>query len=163
VKQTLWPPRRQRIVVADNPGAMATLRAALGSIVDLVRVDTVEDALVEVASGADMVICGLHFGAGGEGTAMFQLLQRLDGAKPIICLRDIDTSLRGEEHELLARRCADHGAAHFLDIHGLRKAHGTVGGYRRFRLAVLACLDEAERRRSMGENGERSDTPALGG
>lgn len=125
-----------RILVADTPGAMAAVRAALDGIGVLIHASNLEDAARIRRAGVDLLICGAHFD--GDRVAALVEAAMADGRSlraPIVCIRD----LRDDAPPALIK-CIAEPRVRFIDLHGLREALGFHEAYRRFRSVVLDSL-----------------------
>lgn len=138
---------KPRVLVADAPGALATIRAAIVEELELVPAFTFDEALRNVSS-VDMIISGLHF----DDSRMFELLHAAKRGvhlchKPFLCVRMLEPEGADREYTSLRAACAAHGAAGFLDLAVLQRSYGLAGAYRQFGRVVLAWLANPQRAR----------------
>lgn len=131
-------PVRKRVLAADTPEGVNTLRNVLGHTLEIVEAGCFEGALKQSSSGIDLIICGIHF----DESRMYDLLRLVKAnpvtrAIPFICFRDMDSALSPPVLESLQIACNALGAVAFIDLFQLKTIHGLQNADARFRDIVL--------------------------
>lgn len=129
----------QRVLIADNEEAVATLQHVLGDCVDIVVANTMQQAEEHLQQPLDMVICGIHF----DGSNMFQLLHLVNarhGHLPFIVFRDLASALDPTFAHSVQISAKLLGALGLIDLYSLRQRLGTQEADRRVRGMVLDAL-----------------------
>ncbi|WIG97913.1 hypothetical protein [Myxococcus sp. SDU36] len=132
---------RRRILVADVPSGVQTLRSVLGDTVELLPASVMADALKCLREGVELAVCGVHF----DESRMFDFLRTVKADPvtrgiPVLCFRDLDSTLAPMLLQSLEISCRALGAVGFIDIHDLKSRHGSGNADARFRKAIAAAL-----------------------
>lgn len=136
---------RKRVLAADAPDGIATLRNILEPTAELVAATAMRDALELLKGKIDLMVCGIHF----ESSRMFDLLRLakadpLARAKPILCYRDLSSELPPTILQSLTIACTALGAVGFVDLYSLKQEVGTINADMRFLAIVLRHLGVPE-------------------
>jgi response regulator RpfG family c-di-GMP phosphodiesterase len=129
---------RPRVLVAAQPVACHALTAMLGDSVDVVPVESTQDAFrVLEQQQIDLVVCTVAF----DESRMMEFLQTLKGTAaariPFLCARVLRGVISDQLVEHMRAACLECGAADLVDVANLApsKAQAVM------RAAVKACLD----------------------
>lgn len=134
-------PALRRILAADVPQGIQTLRNVLTAEAEIVVASTMEEAMSLLKGGADLIVCGIHF----DESRMFDLLRvaKADPATrpiPFLCFRDMESELAQPVLESLQIACNALGAVAFVDLFQLRSVYGVREAHERFRHMLLGQM-----------------------
>jgi len=104
---------KQRVLIAARPAAALLLQDMLEGVLELVRVQTIADALVAFQRDIDLIISTVAF----DDSRMLELLQSL-----------LPTVLPDASMVRLGQVCTFLGADEFIDLPGLDGLHGANAG-----------------------------------
>ena len=132
---------RRRVIAADTPEGIATMRKILEPMLEVVAASSMADALELLKGKVDLMVCGIHF----ESFRMFDLLRLaradpLSRYKPILCYRDHASDLPATLFQSLTITCHALGAVGFMDLCALKQEVGTASADARFLAIVLRHL-----------------------
>lgn len=132
---------RKRVLAADTPQGIATLRNILEPSIHVIGASTMGEAIELMKINIDLMVCGIHF----ESSRMFDLLRLakadpLAREKPILCYRDLSSELAPAILHGLKIACRALGAADFIDLYTLKQEVGTISADERFLAIVLRHL-----------------------
>lgn len=136
---------RRRVLAADTPEGIATMRKILEPMLEVVPASSMADALELLEGKVDLMVCGIHF----EDCRMIDLLRLakadpLSRDKPILCYRDHASELPTTIFQSLSISCKALGAADFVDLHALKQEVGVMSADARFLAIVLRHLGHGD-------------------
>jgi CheY-like chemotaxis protein len=144
--------RLPRVLMAGTRDASEVVRLALGGEVEFVQAFSVEEALVQSASGIDLVVCNLRF----DNSRMFDFLGALRQGEqrhlPVVCLRSYQALL--SPSKVIEMALGALGVKTYLDLPAIAQERGMDAAFAQLRAAVLAELPPAE--------GSEASSPAQG-
>lgn len=131
----------QKILAAVPRPALVALERALGGYVQLIPAHTLDEALRQLQTNADisLILCGACF----DESRMFDLLRvarKKHPATPFVCCRILDTETFRISIKTLIIPSEGLGAATFIDVPTLAWIYGLDGADQRFRSIILTHL-----------------------
>jgi len=138
------PPLRRRVLVAGTREVIDVAQALFGEALELVPAHSVAEALAQVQSGVDLVLCDLRF----DDSRMFDFLGALNAAPalrrlPVVCCRVRRAPISAGARRGIELALEALGVAAFLDLHELEERHGAAGAAAIVRETVAMRLGAA--------------------
>jgi len=130
--------RKPRVLLAARRVAREPFRQALGSDVDVVEAETLDEVIAQLSIGEapNLICCTVYF----DESRMFELLQWVRqrfADIPIICARALPKDLPKISMEALRIASEAMGAAAFIDVPSLTAQYGADGALARLRVLLL--------------------------
>jgi len=135
------PAKKPRVLLAARPVAREPFRQALGSDVEVVEAETLEQAVAELSADEppDLVCCTVYF----DDSRMFDLVQYVRekfAHIPIVCARALPKDLAKISMQALKIASDAMGAAAFIDLPTLTELHGDAAARAQLRDLLLGQL-----------------------
>jgi CheY-like chemotaxis protein len=135
--------RQYKVLAADMPQGIQTLRNILGDSVELVTAASLPMAEAILADQqVNAIICGIHF----DDSRMFDLLAFAKAhpstkAIPFLIFRDIESKLDRTFARSIQISAEIQGAVGFIDLYHLKEKHGTEFADIHLRKIIFAMLE----------------------
>jgi hypothetical protein len=136
------------VLVAGTQEVIAATQALLGSELELVPARSVAEALQEIRTGIDLVLCNVRF----DDSRMFDFLGALNvmpeaERMPVICCRMLRTPMSAGSRRGIELALEALGVVAFVDLHDLEQQHGAAAAEATLREMVKRYLGAAPERR----------------
>jgi hypothetical protein len=140
-EQQTMQAKKPRVLLAARPGAREPFRQALGSDVEVVEAETLEQAVAELSAEEppNLVCCTVYF----DDSRMFDLVQCVRerfSHIPIVCARALPKDLAKISMQALRIASDAMGAAAFVDLPTLAERYGDAGARAQLRVLLLGQL-----------------------
>jgi hypothetical protein len=132
---------KYKILTADVPPGIQTLRNILDDSVGFREVVSIEEAKEFLGEKIDLIVCGIHF----DESRMFDFLRTVKADAmsrdiPLLCFRDLDSELAPTLIQSLEIACRALGAVGFVDLYDLKSKCGIERADERFREVIFDIL-----------------------
>lgn len=134
----------RRVLVAGTQDVIDAARAALGGELELAAAYSVAEALKQVESGVELVLCNVRF----DDSRMFDFLGALNAMPrsrrlPVVCCRVARVPVSAGARRGIELALEALGVVAFLDMYELEARDGPEGARAALRAAVMAHLPKA--------------------
>jgi len=132
---------KPRVLLAARPLAREPFRQALGSEVDWIEAETLEEVVAELSAGElpSLICCTVYF----DESRMFELVEWVRqrfAHIPIVCARALPKDLAKISLQALRIASDAMGAAAFIDLPTLSEQYGDAGARAQLRDVLLGQL-----------------------
>jgi PleD family two-component response regulator len=129
--------KNRKILIADSPDAVQSIRNALGVGISLIACFRMEDAKEALSGKFDLIICGAHF----DDCKMYDLLRYAkvtESAKsvPFLCMRVLEGELDDTLYQSVKIATKALGAVDFVDLFRWRRNFGGTEAFLKLRILV---------------------------
>lgn len=134
--------QKKRILAADQPAGTQTILNVFSYDCKIATVHSFVHAHELLTERWDLILCGLHFST----IKMFDLVKILAHhsvitGTPFVIFRELDSELNSNFFTSLRLSNDVMGAAHYVDLVGLKSKHGIDEADRIFREIVFEIMD----------------------